>query len=159
MPVEIKAYFRAGMAAALNGLPTLSSDAFTINKLDDKPQQSQEMVGDHAFTVVTWSTSIAAVKSGDYTVNLELPVVVYRERKGSHRANPFKQMFGNAGFDDPAFDDSFFDDFFGGETEKPLTLRTDLNNVTVLPLPTAGRPGGFQRSRWPIQDHRRRSTS
>jgi hypothetical protein len=143
MPVEIKAYFRAGMAAALNGLPTLSSDAFTINKLDDKPEQSREMMGGRPYTVVTWSTAIAAVKSGDYAVNLELPVVVTVKAKGRQRVNPLKQFFGNSGFDAPAFDDSVFDDFFGGETEKPLTLRTDLENVKVLPLPAVGRPLDF----------------
>jgi hypothetical protein len=138
MPVQVKAYFRAGMAASLNGLPILSSDAFTLNKLDDKPDQTEETVGGRPYTVVTWSSALTAVKTGDYSVNLELPVVVRVQERGNDDNNPFKQFFGNSGINDPAFDD-----FFGGVTEKPLTLRTDLENVNVLPLPTTGRPSDF----------------
>ncbi len=58
VPVQVKAYFRSGMAASLNGLPVLSSDAFTLNKLSDKPDQSEEFVGGRPYTVVTWSTRI-----------------------------------------------------------------------------------------------------
>ena len=39
-------------------------------------------------------------------------------------------------------DDSFFDNFFGGMTEKPLTLHTDGSVVKIKALPT-GRPAGF----------------
>ena len=41
------------------------------------------------------------------------------------------------------FDDSFFDDFFGGVTEKPLTLHTDGAVVKIKPLPAQGRPADF----------------
>ena len=137
VPVQVKAYFRAGMAASLNGLPTLNSDAFTLNKLDDKPDQSQETVGGLPYTVVTWSSALSAVKTGDYDLHLELPVVVTVREKGG-RVDPFKQFFGDSGVDDSAFDD-----FFGGMTEKPLTLQADLSNVKVLSLPTMDRPTSF----------------
>ena len=41
------------------------------------------------------------------------------------------------------FDDSVFDDFFGGMTEKPLTLHTDGAVVKIKALPAQGRPAGF----------------
>jgi hypothetical protein len=143
VPVRVKAYFRAGMAASLNGLPVLSSDAFTLNKLDDKPDETQELVGDQPYTVLTWSSALAAVKAGDYPVNLELPVVVRVQERGRRGDNPFKQFFGNSPFDNSFFNDPDFDDFFGGVTEKPLTLHTDLENLKVLSLPAAGRPADF----------------
>jgi hypothetical protein len=142
-PVQVKAYFRAGMAASLNGLPVLSSDAFTLNKLGDKPDQSQEIVGGHPYTVVTWSSALTAVKAGAYALDLELPVTVQVQDRSRGHGNPFKQFFGNSPFGSSAFDDSAFDDFFGGTVEKQLTLRTDGDDITVLPLPTTGRPPDF----------------
>ena len=138
VPVQVKAYFRSEMSASLNGLPTLSSDAFTLNKLDDKPAQTQEVIGGRPYTVLTWSSALAAVKAGDYPLDLEMPVLVRVQQRGRRGGNPFQQFFGNSGFDD-----SFFDDFFGSVTEKPLTLRTDSGNVKILPLPFAGRPADF----------------
>ena len=44
VPVEVKAYFRAGVSASLNGLPVLSSDAFTLSKLGDQPEQTREVI-------------------------------------------------------------------------------------------------------------------
>jgi hypothetical protein len=140
VPVQIRAFFRAGMSASLTGLPTLSSDAFTLNRLDDKPDQSQEMVGGRPFTVVTWTTALSAVKSGEYSVTLELPVVVQVKAKARHRMDDDSPAdpFGGSGFDDP-----LFDDFFGRVTRKQVTLRADLADVKVAPLPADGRPADF----------------
>ena len=55
VPVKVKAYFRAGVSASLNGLPVLSSDAFSLNKLDDNPEQARELIDGVPYTVVTWS--------------------------------------------------------------------------------------------------------
>jgi hypothetical protein len=137
VPVQIKAYFRAGMSASLGGLPMLSSDAFTLNKLDDKPRQVEETVNGKEYTVLNWSTALTAVKAGDYDVHLELPVTV--AVKAKHRRPIGMDDF----FKDSGFDDSMFDDFFGGVTQKPLTLQADLAGLKVESLPTAGRPAGF----------------
>jgi len=142
VPVEVKAYFRAGVSATLNGLPVLSSDAFTLNKLSDKPEQAREMIDGAPYTVVTWTTALSAVKAGDYPLNLDLPVMVRTMERGQRRAggrSPFQGLFG----DDFGFDDSFFDNFFGGLTEKPLTLHTDGAIVKIKALPTQGRPADF----------------
>ena len=150
MPVQIKAYFRRGMSASLNGLPTLSSDAFTMSKLTDKPDQSQEVEDGTAYTVLTWPSALSAVKAGDYSLNLELPVMVRVQERSARgqRRNPFKDFFGNSPFGNSPFNDSFFDDsflndFFGRVTEKPLTLQTELAAMKIVPLPTAGRPADF----------------
>ena len=112
--MKVKAYFRAGVSASLNGLPTLSSDAFTLNKVDDNPEQTNEMIDGVPYTVVTWTSALSAVKAGDYPLNLDLPVMVRVQEKGARRNNPFKDLFG----DDSAFDDSFFDNFFSNATAK-----------------------------------------
>jgi hypothetical protein len=75
VPVQIKAYFRDGLQATINGLPSLSSDAFTLNSLDDKPVQTQEDIDGQSYAVLTWTTSLSAVKAGDYSLSLEMPVL------------------------------------------------------------------------------------
>jgi oxygen tolerance protein BatD len=139
VPVKVKAYFRAGVSASLNGLPVLSSDAFTLNKLDDNPEQTRELIGGVPYTVVTWTSALSAVKAGDYPLNLDLPVIVTVREKSARRSDPFNDFFG----DDSAFDDSFFDNFFSNATQKPLTLHTDGATVKIKSLPTQGRPADF----------------
>jgi BatD DUF11 like domain len=139
VPVKVKAYFRAGVSASLNGLPVLSSDAFTLNKLNDNPEETRELIGGVPYTVVTWTSALSAVKAGDYPLNVDLPVLVTVRAKGARRSNPFKDFFG----DDSAFDDSFFDNFFSNATQKPLTLHTDGAKVKINPLPTQARPADF----------------
>lgn len=147
VPAEVKAYFRAGVSASLNGLPMLSSDAFTLNKLGDQPEQTREVINGQTYAVVTWTSSLSAVKAGDYPLNLDLPVMVRVQERGKRRSggrNPFKDFFGdNSPFGGSMFDDSFFDDFFGQATEKPLTLHTDGSVVKIKPLPAQGRPANF----------------
>jgi len=133
VPVQIKAYFRRGMSASLNGLPVLSSDAFTMSKLPKQPEQSQEIVEGRPYTVVTWTTALAPVKAGDYTLNLELPVMVRVQDRSARARGPVGSMF----------DDSFFNDFFGRVSEKPITLKADLTAIKVLPLPSTDRPEDF----------------
>ncbi|MEO6787958.1 MAG: BatD family protein, partial [Chthoniobacteraceae bacterium] len=148
VPVEVKAYFRAGVSASLNGLPMLSSDAFSLNKLGDQPEQTRESVNGVPYTVVTWTTALSAVKAGDYPLNLDLPVMVRvkdRTERRAKRRDPFQDFFGgNSPFgDESPFDESFFNDFLGGMTEKPLTLHTDGSVVKIKALPTTGRPADF----------------
>ncbi len=106
------------------------------------------MIDGVPYTVVTWTSALSAVKAGDYPLNLELPVMVRMKERGQRRSgggrNPFQDFFGdNSPFGDSPFDDSFFDDFFGGMTEKPLTLQTDGDVVKIKALPAKGRPADF----------------
>ncbi len=146
VPVEVKAYFRAGVSASLNGLPMLSSDAFALNKLGDQPEQTRESINGVPYTVVTWTSSLSAVKAGDYPLNLDLPVMLRVQERAKRRGggrNPFKDFFGDESPFGDAFGDSFFADFFGGTTEKPMTLHTDGAVVKIAALPAEGRPAGF----------------
>jgi len=141
IPVEIKACFPAGVAASLNGLPMLTGGAFALNKLDDNPEQTREVIDGQPYNVITWSSALSAVEAGDYPLNLELPVMV-RVREKSKRGggrNSFKDFFGDAS----PFDDSVVDDFFDQVTEKPLALHSDGALLRIQPLPVQGRPPDF----------------
>jgi hypothetical protein len=134
VPVQIKAYFVSGLQASINGLPSLSSDAFTMNSLDDKPVQTQEDINGQPYAVLTWTTALSAVKPGDYSLSLDLPVLVTVREKASAPG-------GQSG--DPLADDSFFDDFFGDSVQKQVTLTSDAESENVRPLPSLDRPADF----------------
>jgi hypothetical protein len=138
--VEIKACFPVGTAASLNGLPMLAEGPFALNKLGANPRETREMIDGEPYNVITWSSALSAVEAGDYPLNLELPVMVRVQEKGTLGGrNPFKDFFGDAS----PFDDSVADDFFGQATEKPLTLHSDGASLKIRPLPLEGRPADF----------------
>jgi len=130
VPVDIQVGFRAGMAATLNGLPTLSADAFTLNKLSTKPEETEEEINGQPYTILTWHSVLAAVKPGDFSLAVQTPVTV------QIRTSP--RMSGGDMFNDP-----FFQGFFGRTTQKELTLSTDPSAIKVQALPTTGQPADF----------------
>ena len=130
-----KAYFRAGVELRVDGLPSLNSDAFTMNKLGDQPLSSQQVIDGVRYTVFTWPTAITAVKAGDYQMSVEIPVTV-TERQQAQRSR-----WGDP-FDDDAFAD-VFNRFFGAATQKQITLNSEPNPVKILSLPAENRPAGF----------------
>jgi len=141
IPVDIKACFPAGVEASLNGLPMLTGGAFALNKLDDNPKQTREIIGGQPYNVITWSSALSAVEAGDYPLNLELPVMVRireKSKPGAGRSSS-KDFFGDAW----PFDDSVADDIFDQVTEKPLALHSDGSLVRIQPLPLQGRPLDF----------------
>ncbi len=135
VPVELKAYFRAGVELRVDGLPTLNSDAFTMNKLGGQPLSSQQVVNGAPYTVFTWSTAITAVKAGDYVMSVEIPVTV------TVRQRPQRLRSGDP-FGDDAFD-AMFDNFFGAASQKQVALNSEPDTVTILSLPAENRPAGF----------------
>jgi hypothetical protein len=138
VPVEIQVGLRPGMVAQLDGLPTLNGDAFTLNKLSSQPEQTQEMVGDTPYTVLTWHSALAAVKPGDFPLTVETPLTV-QIRTPPQRAQLPEGITGGSMLNDP-----FFQSFFGGgTTEKQINVATDPDTFKVLDLPATGRPAGF----------------
>jgi hypothetical protein len=142
VPVEIQVGLRPGMVASLNGLPTLNGDAFTLNRLSSKPEQTQEIVDGQPYTVLTWHSALAVVKPGDFPLAVETPLTVQVRTAPQRRARP-----SGDDMDDPLlsnfFDDSFLQNFFGGTTEKEITVASEPEALKVLPLPATGRPAGF----------------
>ena len=90
VPVQIKAYFRGGVQARINGLPTLSSDAFTLNSLDDKPAQTQENIDGQPYIILTWNTALSAVKAGDLFAESGAARALDRPRESRSAARPVR---------------------------------------------------------------------
>lgn len=142
IPVDIQVGLRPGLEASLEGLPTLNGDAFTLNKLTPQPEQTQEMVAGKPYTVLTWHSALAAVKPGDFSLTVETPLTVRMRTVPQRRARKPRGASDDSLFED-VFNDSFFQSFFGGTTEKQITLASEPDGIKVLALPTGGRPAGF----------------
>ncbi len=138
VPVDIQVGLRPGLVASLNGLPTLNGDSFTLNRLSSQPEQTQATIAGKPYTVLTWHSVLAAVKPGDFSLTIETPLTV-QMRTASQRRPRMPRGF----FDDSVFDDPFFQSFFGGTTEKQITVTSEPDALKVLALPVAGRPAGF----------------
>jgi hypothetical protein len=137
MPVDIQVGMREGLVASLNGLPTLNGDSFTLNKLSTQPDRTDEVIGGQPFTVLTWHSVLAAVKPGVLSLTIETPLTV---RMQATRPAPEDQS------EDSAlniFNDPFFQNFFGGTTEKDITVTSTPAAFNVLALPYQNRPAGF----------------
>jgi hypothetical protein len=142
IPVDIQVGLRPGLEASLEGLPTLNGDAFTLNKLTPQPEQTQEVVAGKPYTVLTWHSALAAVKPGDFSLTVETPLTVRMRTVPQRRARMARGASDDSLFEN-VFNDSFFQSFFGGTTEKQITVASEPEGLKVLALPTAGRPAGF----------------
>ena len=142
VPVELKAYFRAGVELRVDGLPRLNSDAFAMNKLGDEPARGQQVIGGVPYTVLTWSTAITAVKAGGYEMSVEIPTTVTVRQRAQRPRARVPNPFGN-GFFDEVFNDAFFDNFFGAATQKQVALSSQAATAKILSLPAEGRPADF----------------
>ena len=144
VPIQIKAYFRQGISARLEGPLAATGDAYTISGLDKRPTQSEEAVAGIDYTVLTWNSVLGALKSGDYPIDLELPLTLNVQLPGSDSdmAARLRALFGTAA--PGAFmDDSDFGNLFGKIVQKSVTLKPDPTPLTVLALPVEGRPADF----------------
>ncbi len=142
VPVELKAFFRAGVELRVDGLPRLNSDAFTMNKLSDQPARGQQVIGGVPYTVFTWSTAITAVKAGEYEMSVEIPTTVTVRQRVQRPRTGGGNPFGDSLFDE-VFNDAFFDNFFGSARQKEIALSSQPSAVKILSLPTENRPASF----------------
>lgn len=144
VPIQVKAYFREGVSARLEGPLAAVGDAFTVSGLDKRPTQTQESVGGLDYTVLTWSSVLGTLKSGDYSIGLELPVTlnIQLPATDADMEARLRRLFGTSARG--AFlDDSDFGNLFGRVIQKSVTLKPAATPVTVLPLPADGRPADF----------------
>lgn len=139
VPVEVLFYFASDennprarvQFRKLQDVPTLSGEGFTAQKLAP-PTQSEELVGDINYVVLTYKTSITAVKSGDMmTPKASFEGVLGVPADGPPDMNGlFNQFFGGQGM--PGFMD-----------EKQVTIESEPEPIHVKALPSAGRPADF----------------
>jgi len=155
VPVTIRAYFRAGTSATLDGVPHLTTDAFTLSNLSDKPAQTQVQLRGEPYLQATWTALLSPAKPSSGKLAVELPVeLAYRAapRPAQHRtlrdvfgADPFADAFGDSDpFADMGMDmdlDSMFD--IGPMQQEQVTLRGPTSTVTVVEPPASGKPADY----------------
>ena len=127
IPVRIKAYFRQGIKVNLNALPVLKGDGIVMPQLDQHPQQTQETINGIPYSVLTWDTSISAVKEGSQALSVDLDATLLLPRQD----NSFPPGFG----DSDAFQDDFFKNFFGGFENRPVKMSSTPFTFEAKALP------------------------
>jgi len=160
-PIRIKAYFPADSRVSLTSAPRPEGQGFTLHRVSEKPQQSEETIDGKSYRVVTWYGGVSFVKAGEFPVSLSLNAnVAVRQQKddrkstGQNRGRRSRSPFGgNSPFDDPFFDqffggkdpfaDDFFDDFFTPMVQREITLTSPGAPLDIQALPLDGRPDDF----------------
>jgi hypothetical protein len=171
VPVTIRAYFLGGTGVAMNGQPRLTSDAFVLSDLSEKPHQSPTQARGLPYTSLTWTGSLTAVKAGVTKTDIELPVSLsYREeprlrsvsgmgqlgqsddQDDQNAADPFASLLKQSGLaSDPLFSQMFnghdpfrgmFADLTGSVRQREVTLHDQSATLRVLD-PPPGAPPGF----------------
>ncbi len=169
VPFTVNAYFRGGTGVTVRGRPQLSSDAFTVSGVDDEPAQQQTTIDGVPYLAVTWRGSLTAAKSGDFPLDMTLPVSMqYREQAQTLPAQPrsksLRDLFGHfplggspfgAGSPfDSLLNDPFFDSMFdepllqgfgqpGHVVNRDLDLHGRAGKAHVEALPSENRPADF----------------
>jgi hypothetical protein len=131
LPVDISAFIPARMSAQTEGPPTLTSDGLALNPLGPKPEQKTRVVNGRPYIVLTWHTAVTAIKAGEFSLGLEMPIVVMVREQQRH------QRTGNDLFD------QFFNDSFAREVQKEVKLTNEPVSLAVQELPDTHRPAEF----------------
>ena len=132
IPLEIQVGVRDGLLASVNGLPKLDNDEFTLNNLSRQPERSTKIVDGKPFSVFTWHSLLTAVKPGSFSLKFETPLTI-QVRTQSPRDSMLEDLL----------DDPTFQSFFGRTVSKNITVSNPQAAMSVLPLPTEGKPNDF----------------
>lgn len=128
LPVQARLFLHPNLKVRQVSVPALEGDAFTIAAVPQQAAQTTENINGVGYNVLTWNTTVTAVKSGEFPLGGQVQVVVLQTSR-----NRARDMFGGG----------FFDEFFGGVEAKTATLATKPTPLRILPLPTEGRPDSF----------------
>lgn len=137
LPLQIKAYFRRGLRASLNSHPRINGDGFLLNLPDEEPRQTEEIVDGTPYACLTWKGSLSGIKEGEQSLRVAVESTLLVPTGNSRRS---RSMGG-----DPFFGNDPMADFFNQQQmqEKKTQLISPETTLTVLPLPTEGRPEDF----------------
>ncbi len=133
LPVQIKAYFRQGIKIRLNTLPVLKGDDFVMPQLDQKPRLTEETVNGSTYSVLTWESSLSAVKEGRHTLGFELEATALLPQ----RNNRFP------GFDEDLFTNDPFQNIFGGFKSKAIKITSGPISIEAKQLPASNQASKF----------------
>jgi len=132
IPVAIELRLKNGFVKTLNGLPKLTGAEFTLNNLSRQPERSETVIDGEGYTVLTWHSMLGGVKPGSYSLSVESPITI-RIQTRPQRESRLENMLG----------DPFLQNIFGATVTKDVTLKSTPTDLTVLELPTVGRPPDF----------------
>lgn len=133
VPLTIKAYFNQKYRANINSLPVLKTDGVVMSPLSNQPEQTQEKLNGKTYSVLSWNTTLAGIKTGSHPLLFELDATLNIPQQ--RRVSPFG---GSSLFDDP-----FFNSFLGGVQQKPIKVVSPEQNFEVAELPATGQPENF----------------
>lgn len=133
IPLTIKLYVnRLGVRDIQ--FPEVETNDFSIEKFA-QPKQYREEFSGVLYDVIEFTTDMFAIKPGEWTLGpAKLKCNLAARRPAQRRQNLF---------DDDFFNNDIFNDFFGGYEAHPLELKSTEFPITILPLPSEGRPEGF----------------
>ncbi len=136
LPIEIKAYFRRGLRATLNTQPRLNGDGFVLSESKQEPVQTEEMVDNVPYSVLTWPGTLSGIKEGSHNVSVAIEATLLL---------PDNRRRGAPMGDDPFFGNDLFADFFNQQRvqEKKIQIVSKEMTLQVLSLPAEGKPAGF----------------
>jgi hypothetical protein len=132
VPVEIELGLRPGIVTSVNGLPTLNGSDFTLSNLSKQPARREQAFEGSIFVVLTWHSTLAAVKPGDYSLSAETPIAV-KIGALSEADRAFASILTRP----------FLQIMYSGIAPKDITIGSSLSELKVLPLPTEGQPRNF----------------
>jgi hypothetical protein len=137
LPLQIKAYFRRGLRASLNSHPRINGDGFLLTLPDEEPRQTEEIVDGTPYACLTWNGSLSGIKEGEQSLRVAVESTLLVPTGNSRRS---RSMGG-----DPFLGNDPMADFFNQQQmqEKKIQLISPETTLTVLPLPTEGRPEDF----------------
>ena len=130
VPVELRFYYRADLDFRDLQRPTFGGEGFTAAPLGE-PEQTQQVMGDMSYNVVTFRTAVTPVKTGV----IDIPPVTMEGQMMTPGAPPGL--------------DPFFDQFFrnlpvpGFGQAEPVKAATNRRKIEVTPLPKEDRPANF----------------
>ena len=132
IPVSIKLYIDN---VAVKGVqyPEFQHKGFSANEFG-KPKQTPQALKGVMYDVLEFETTVYGVRPGEFTLGpatMEGSISVPQTHR---RRSPFG---------DP-LDDSFLGSFFGNVETYPISLESEMAQVTVLGLPEEGKPEGFK---------------
>jgi len=138
IPLTIKLYVnRLGVRDIQ--FPVIETNDFSIEKFATAHKQYREEFGGVLYDVIEFTTDMFAIKPGEFTLGpakLKCNLVV--RRQAQRRRSLFDDDFFGG-----AFNDDIFNDFFGRYETYPLELKSTELPITILPLPSEGKPEGF----------------
>jgi hypothetical protein len=132
LPVDIELGLKSGFVSSLS-VPKLSGDEFTQSGMSRQPERAEKIIGGEEFVVLTWHSVLAMIKPGTFSLSAESPLTVKIRTQSRHDS-----------LLDDQFGDPFLRNFFGTTVSKEITATSPATELTVLPLPSEGRPADFR---------------